>query len=190
MLKDFEKDIEQCLAALQSHGTILYPTDTVWGLGCDATDEFAVQKIIQIKNRPAHKSFVVLVDDAERLQQYVDEVAETVIQHLSSVKKPTTIIYPNAKGLAESAVATDFSVAIRICKDEFCKELIQQFDKPILSTSANKSGEPAPRIFKEIDNEIIRSVDYVVHYRQDDEKIATLSSIVKFDDGKMIVVRA
>jgi L-threonylcarbamoyladenylate synthase len=187
--KAFEKDIENCLRALLVGGSILYPTDTVWGLGCDATDEAAVQKIIQIKNRPAAKSFVVLVNNVEMLRRYVSTPDESIFRYLAEVKKPTTVVYSQAKGLAESVMASDFSVAIRICKDEFCQDLIQQFGKPLLSTSANKSGEPAPKIFKEVSPEIAQAVDYTVYYRRDDEQQAAPSAIVKWENGKIVVIR-
>jgi len=189
MIKTYKKDVENCLQILRMRGTILYPTDTVWGLGCDATDNTAVQKIIRIKNRPAAKSFVVLVNDVVMLRQYVASLDKNILQYLAGIKKPTTIVYPNATGLAENAVASDFSVAVRICKDEFCETLIQQFGKPLLSTSANKSGEPAPSIFKQINPDILSAVDYAVYYRRDDEQPAAPSSIVKWEDGKVIVIR-
>jgi len=189
MSKDFEKDIEACLKTLNNKGTILYPTDTVWGLGCDATCEDAVQRIIEIKNRPANKSFVVLVESIEKLKNFVLEIDNNLIRFVSAVRKPTTIIYPDATGFATSVAAKDGSVAIRVCTDPFCKELLRQFKKPLLSTSANKSGEPAPRIFKEMDISIIESVDYTVQHRQDDDVIAKPSTIVKWENDGIIVVR-
>lgn len=189
MKKAFEKDIENCLRVLQAGGTVLYPTDTVWGLGCDATDETAVQKIIRIKNRPAEKSFVVLMNGADMLRLYVSAVDENILHYLSEVKKPTTVVYPNAKGLAESVVASDFSVAVRICRDEFCEALIHQFGKPLLSTSANKSGEPAPNFFKQINPEILSAADYTVFYRRSDEQPTAPSSIIKWENGKIVVIR-
>ncbi len=189
MNKEFEKDVVSCLNILLNGGIILYPTDTVWGLGCDATDEAAVQKIIELKNRPSNKSFVVLVDSRERLKQYVKEVEENMLQYLQTVQKPTTVVYKNAIGLAPGAVAADFSIAIRMSNDEFCSEIIRKLDKPLLSTSANKSGEPTPRIFKEISDAIKEGVDYVVKYRQNDERIASPSAIVKWEKGILNVLR-
>lgn len=189
MNKEFEKDVDNCLDILLSGGVILYPTDTVWGLGCDATDDNAVQKIIELKNRPANKSFVVLVDNRDRLKQYVREIEEKMLEYLQTVQKPTTVVYEKAIGLALNAVAEDFSIAIRICEDEFCKEMIRKSDKPLLSTSANKSGEPTPRIFKEISDDIKEGVNYIVKYRQDDDQIASPSSIVKWEKGVLNVLR-
>lgn len=189
MSKDFEKDIQACLRVLNNKGAILYPTDTVWGLGCDATDEPAVQKIMQIKNRPANKSFVVLIESIEKLKNFVPEIDHNLIRFASTVRKPTTIIYPNTTGFAKSVAAVDGSVAIRICTEPFCTELLRQLDKPLLSTSANKSGEPTPRIFKEIDPSIILAVDYTVQYRQDDNVIAKPSTIVKWENNKIIIIR-
>ncbi|MGF7230474.1 L-threonylcarbamoyladenylate synthase [Arachidicoccus sp.] len=189
MSKEFEKDVVNCLNTLHNGEVILYPTDTVWGLGCDATNEAAVQKIIEIKNRPANKSFVVLVESKQRLQQYVKELDKKVLQYLQLAQKPTTVVYENAIGLAPSVVAVDLSIAIRICADEFCKEIIRGLDKPLLSTSANKSGEPSPRIFREISNKIAEEVDYIVKYRQDDERIASPSTIVKWENSVLRVIR-
>lgn len=189
MSKDFEKDIEACLKTFNNRGTVLYPTDTVWGLGCDATSEDAVQQIIEIKNRPANKSFVVLVDSIERLKKHVMNIDDNLIDYISTIQKPTTIIYPDVTGFAKSVTAADNSVAIRICADQFCAALIQQFNRPILSTSANKSGETAPRIFAEINEDIIHKVDYVVQYRQDDNRIAKPSTIVKWEDEGIKIIR-
>lgn len=189
MSKDFEKDIEACLKVLNDKGTILYPTDTVWGLGCDATCAEAVHRIIEIKNRPANKSFVVLVHSIEQLKNYVWNVDDKLIHFIRSVTKPTTVIYNNVKGFAENVMAHDFSVAIRICKDDFCTALIQRLDKPLLSTSANKSGEPAPRIFKEMDASVIQAVDYTVRYRQDDHTLSRPSTIVKWENDEITIIR-
>ena len=186
----FQTDIEECLKILNSGGIILYPTDTVWGLGCDATNKEAVEKIIAIKERPAQKSFVVLIATERDLLKYVASVDLTVFDYLQQTTKPTTVIYDYALGLAENAVAENGSVAIRICKDDFCKTLIKRFRKPIVSTSANISGEKTPAIFREISDKIKQGVDYVVHYRQNDEQIAAPSAIIKWQDGKIEVIRS
>lgn len=186
---NFEKDIDHCIEVLKTGGTILYPTDTIWGIGCDATNAAAVEKIIELKQRPAQKSFVVLVADEREILQYVASPDLSVFDYLEKAKKPTTVIYEHALGLAENVLAPNGSVAIRICKDEFCKHLIKRFRKPIVSTSANLSGKPAPARFKEVDEAIVNGVDYVVKYRQDDDSEAAPSSIIKWENGKIIVIR-
>ena len=190
-MKDFTNDIEQCLKVLQSGGTILYPTDTIWGIGCDATNPEAVEKVINIKHRPPNKSFVVLVASERDILQYVASPDLAVFDYLEQTIKPTTVIYEHAIGLADNVLADDGSVAIRICKDEFCKHLLKRFRKPILSTSANISGSPSPKIFAEIAEEIRQSVDYVVEHRQDEMLPAQPSAIIKWEqNGKFTVVRS
>jgi L-threonylcarbamoyladenylate synthase len=156
--------------------TILYPTDTVWGLGCDATDPKAVQKIYQIKNREESKSLIVLVDSLEMLQNYVGSIPAKVCAILEESKKPTTIVYKHARGLAKNTIAADNTIAIRIPEDDFCRDLIREFGKPIVSTSANKSGAPTPKTFSEIAPAILDTVDYIVNLRQDE--IASKSSTI------------
>lgn len=183
-----EYDIDKCLFYLKDKGTILYPTDTVWGLGCDATNEEAVNKIILLKNRPVNKSFVVLVTE-KMLLEYVADLDLAIFDFLKNVEKPTTVIYENVLGLASSVLAEDGSVGIRICKEPFCHILLNRFKKPILSTSANLSGMPTPRIYKEIDPEIVAGVDYVVKYRQNDETISNPSSIIRWKNGNVEFIR-
>jgi len=185
----FQSDIEHSLEVLKNDGIILYPTDTIWGVGCDATNTTAVEKIIELKQRPAQKSFVVLVADEREILKYVASPDLAVFDYLDKTKKPTTVIYEHALGLAENVLAEDGSVAIRICKDEFCKHLIKRFRKPIVSTSANISGKPAPASFKDVDETIINGVDYVVKYRQDDDSKSVPSSIIKWENGNVIVIR-
>jgi L-threonylcarbamoyladenylate synthase len=186
---DFKKDMEQCLKILHEGGTILYPTDTVWGLGCDATNEAAVNKIITLKNRPNNKSFIVLVADERELMQYVATIDLAIFDFLDAQTKPTTVIYSNAIGLAENVIAQDGSVAIRIVKDDFCKTLIKRFRKPIISTSANLANQPTPIIFSQIDDTIKQSVDYVVQYDQHKNHTNTTSAIVKFINSQVVTVR-
>jgi L-threonylcarbamoyladenylate synthase len=185
----FEKDIEHCLEVLKRGGTILYPTDTIWGIGCDATNAAAVEKIIELKQRPSQKSFVVLVADEREILKYVASPDLAVFDYLEKSQKPTTVIYENALGMAENVLAEDGSVAIRICKDEFCKHLIKRFRKPIVSTSANLSGKVSPASFKDVDKTIIDSVDYVVKYRQGEDLKTVPSSIIKWQNGNVIVIR-
>jgi len=185
----FQTDIEHCLEVLKTNGTILYPTDTIWGIGCDATNAIAVEKIIELKQRPVQKSFVVLIADEREILKYVASPDLAVFDYLDKIQKPTTVIYEHALGLAENVLAEDGSVAIRICRDEFCKHLVKRFRKPIVSTSANISGKPAPGSFKDIDEAVINGVDYVVKYRQSEDLKAVPSSIIKWENGNVIVIR-
>ncbi len=186
----YKNDIEKCLEVLENGGIILYPTDTIWGLGCDATNEVAVEKIIALKNRPAEKSFVVLVAEEKDILKYIASPDLAVFEYLQTQNRPVTVIYKQAIGLAENTVAKDGSVAIRICKDEFCKKLIKRFRKPILSTSANFSGENAPAFYSEINDVIINGVNYAVQYRRNDSKAGQASMIIQWDNGIVKVIRS
>ena len=186
----FNTDIEACLRVLESGGLILYPTDTIWGIGCDATSEAAVEKIFTLKKRIETKALIVLITDERSLLQYVASPHIEVFDYIQGVSKPTTIIYENAIGLAGNLLAEDGSVGIRICADEFCKHLIKRFRKPIVSTSANVSGFPPPKVFADIDIAVKGGVDYVVAYRQDDMKPVEPSAVVKFNkDGRFTILR-
>lgn len=189
VIMNFEKDIGSCLKVLNEGGLILYPTDTVWGIGCDATNENAVDKIYKLKKRSDEKALIVLVADERDIMQHVAAPDLSLFDYLDKTAKPTTVVYGGALGFADNLVASDGSIAIRICKDDFCGHLIKRFRKPIVSTSANISGSPAPRIFKEITNEIKNGVDHVVHYRQDDEVITEPSSLIKWDNGSVTILR-
>ncbi len=183
-------DITSALEVLRNGGLILYPTDTVWGIGCDATNEKAVGRIYRLKKRTDSKAMLVLLDAEFRLQQYVREVPEIAYELIEANDKPMTIIYPGAKNLAPNLVADDGSIGIRICRDEFCRKLMERFKKPIVSTSANISGAPAPGIFGEVQREITEGVDYVVHHRQDDTTKAMPSSIIRLDGrGRIEILR-
>ncbi len=184
-----DKDIEGAINVLFNGGTILYPTDTVWGIGCDATNEKAVERVYEIKKREDKEGMLVLLDSPGRLDRYV-EIPDVARDLIEIADKPLTIIYPGAKNLAANLIAGDGSVGIRIVKDSFCIKLIQQLKKPVVSTSANVSGEKSPRIFSEISREIINSVDYVVKHRQDDLKKAKPSGIIKLGlNGEVKVIR-
>jgi L-threonylcarbamoyladenylate synthase len=186
----FNTDIEACLRVLESGGLILYPTDTIWGIGCDATSEAAVEKIFTLKKRIETKALIVLIADERSLLQYVASPHIEVFDYIQGVSKPTTIIYENAIGLAVNLLAEDGSVGIRICADEFCKHLIKRFRKPIVSTSANVSGFPPPKVFSDIDIAVKEGVDYVVHYRQDDTIPVEPSAVVKCNkDGRFTILR-
>jgi L-threonylcarbamoyladenylate synthase len=186
----FNTDIEACLRVLESGGLILYPTDTIWGIGCDATNEDAVEKIFTLKKRIENKALIVLIADERSLLQYVASPHIEVFDYIQGVSRPTTIIYENAIGLAGNLLAEDGSVGIRICADEFCKHLIKRFRKPIVSTSANVSGFPPPKVFSDIDIAVKEGVDYVVHYRQDDTTPVEPSAVVKCGkDGRFTILR-
>ena len=186
----FEKDIEECLKVLHSGGLILYPTDTVWGIGCDATNEAAVEKVYTLKQRPDNKAMIVLLADERDILKYVAAPDLQVFDYLENATKPTTVIYEGAIGFAENLIGTDGSIAIRICKDDFCKHLLKRFRKPIVSTSANIAGEATAKVYKEIDGKIIERVDFVVNYRRDDESIAQPSSVIKWSNGAVEVLRS
>ena len=184
------EEINKALEVLKNGGIILYPTDTVWGLGCDATSEEAVTKINTIKGRATDKSLIVLLANENNLQSYVTEIPDVAYQLIEYAEKPMTIIFSGAKNLAESVINTDGSVGIRIVKHDFCEQLLQRFRKPIVSTSANKSGQPTPVIFDEIDREIIEAVDYVVNYEQDEITPKTPSTIIKLGpSGQFELIR-
>ncbi len=183
-------DIENCLSVLHKGGVILYPTDTVWGLGCDATNETAVEKIYRIKQRNEDKSMIILLADEMDIIKYTDQPEPVIFDYIKGVHKPTTVIYESAKGLAKNIINKDGSIGIRIVHDSFCRKLIEQFGKPIVSTSSNISGYPPPAFFSDIDIAIKNGVDYIVQHRQDDLNAAMPSTVVKLGkDGKIIIIR-
>lgn len=185
-----DEDIKNALEVLRKGGTILYPTDTVWGIGCDARNKDAVAKVFKIKQRAEYKSMVTLVTDNAMLNRYVKEVPEVAWELLESADKPLTIIYPGARMLADNVIAADGSVGIRMVKEPFCHTLIHKFGKPIVSTSANISGEDAPASFSDIKLDILNRVDYVVNWRQKEVIKAQPSSIIKVAmNGEFIIIR-
>jgi L-threonylcarbamoyladenylate synthase len=187
----FQHDIDACLEILDAGGLILYPTDTIWGIGCDATNEMAVEKIYRLKQRPDHKPMVILMADEKEILQYVTQPDLQVFDYIKGVSKPITVVYEGGVGLADQLLADDRSVAIRITSDSFCKHVIKRFRKPIVSTSANLSGYPAPRSFQDIDPLIKEGVDYVVRYRQSDDNYYKPSSVVRWDkNGELIIIRS
>ena len=186
-----DNDLEQALAALQTGGLIVYPTDTVWGIGCDATSEAAVARVYALKQRAAAKSLIVLMADERDILKYTSQPDLRIFDFLDTVQRPTTVIYEGPMGLADNLVSSDNTVAIRLVGEPFCRHLIKRFRKPIVSTSANISGQPAPGVFREIGPGIRDGVDYVVQYRQDDATPAQPSSIVKWNrDGTASVIRS
>jgi L-threonylcarbamoyladenylate synthase len=188
---EFESDIIHCLETLRQGGIILYPTDTIWGIGCDATNPDAVGKIFDLKQRPAIKSMIVLLADPRDVNKYSSRPQPYIAEYLEKATKPTTVIYEAALGLAENLVSDDGSIAMRIVQEDFCRHLIKRFRKPIVSTSANISGEDSPKNFKEISEDIKQGVDYIVKYRQQDDRTARASVLVRFDkSGEAIVLRS
>lgn len=169
-------------------GVVLYPTDTIWGIGCDATNPEAVQKVYEIKKRMDTKAMLVLVDSAVKVDFYVDDVPSIAWDLIELTDKPLTIIYSGARNLAPNLLAEDGSVGIRVTSEKFSYQLCQRFRKAIVSTSANISGQPSPANFSEISEEIKSAVDYIVNYRQDDTSRPTPSSIIKLDKGGIISI--
>jgi L-threonylcarbamoyladenylate synthase len=186
---DFEKDILNCVHVLRRGCLILYPTDTIWGIGCDATNRKAVGKIYTLKKRHDEKSMIILVADEKEILRHVAQPDLSVFEYLRAVEKPTTVVYDEAIGLAENLVNKDGTIAIRICKEKFCRHLIKRFGKPVVSTSANISGDPFPENFSAISNEIKTSVDYIVQYRQDDHSTGEPSTLIRWEKNKPIVLR-
>lgn len=187
---DFNADVENCLGVLRSGGVIVYPSDTLWGLGCDATNADAVNRIYRLKQRQEDKKMIVLLADERDILTYVTEPEPQVFEFLKTVTKPTTVIYEGAIGIAENLVSDDGTVAIRIVKEPFCRHLIKRFRKPLVSTSANLSGVQPPVLFRDIPSFITAGVDYVVKYRQEDHGFSSPSQIVTWDkDGTLKVLR-
>ncbi len=187
MLKD---EINKTLEVLKTGGIILYPTDTVWAIGCDATNNLAVDKIIALKKRASNKGFIVLLDSDNKLQGYVNPVPEIAYDLIEYAENPLTIIYSGAKNLAANVIAPDGSVGIRIVKHDFCSQLIQRFRKPIVSTSANISGHVWPKNFIDINPELFELVDYVVNIDQNSMEEKLPSTIMKLEaDGRFMFLR-
>lgn len=185
-----ENDIVNCIDTLEKGGLILYPTDTIWGIGCDATNEDAVRKVYQLKKRSDEKSMIVLLADERDILKYVTQPNPMMFDYIKGIKKPTTFIYEGGIGLAPNLIQQDGSIGIRVTTDPFCKQLIKRFRKPIVSTSANISGYPPPSLFTDIDIEIKNGVDYVVQHRQDDDTPSFPSSIIKWNkDGTLTIIR-
>ena len=184
------EDLQNALRVLRDGGVILYPTDTVWGIGCDATNAEAVSRVYSIKKRVDSKAMLVLLDGAGKLQGYVDKVPETawMLLEANEGQRPMTIIYPRAKNLASNLLAEDGSVGIRITEELFSKALCEQLRRPIVSTSANFSGEPAAKTFQQISQDLIEAVDYVCDFRRDDNKQYAPSSIIKIDEQERITI--
>lgn len=185
-----ESEIVQCLKTLSAGGLILYPTDTVWGIGCDATNADAVKKVYQLKQRDDSKAMIVLIDSADHLDHYVVDVPMIARELIDVAVKPLTIIYEGAYNLAPNVLGDQDSVGIRIPNDEFCHRLCERFGKPIVSTSANVSGHPTAKTFADIDASIVQGVDYAVQYRRDDTSRHQPSNIILLSrDGTFKIIR-
>jgi len=182
------EEIKKTCEVLQAGGIILYPTDTVWGIGCDATNEEAVKKVYELKRRVDNKAMLVLTDNPAKLNMYVSRIPDIAWDLIEVADKPLTIIYPKAKNLAANLLADDQSVGIRITNEPFSKTLCERFRKPIVSTSANISGQPSPSNFNEISEEIKAGVDYVVNFRQEEIIKANPSGIIKLGEGGVVQV--
>lgn len=189
-MMNFENDIRECIKVINNGGIILYPTDTIWGIGCDATNPKAVKKIFTIKQREDSKSMIVLISPDININEYVDNPDPKILNYISNTSQPTTAIYKKGKNIAKGIINEDGTVAIRIVHDEFCAALINALNKPLVSTSANISGMPAAATFAAIDTEIKKGVDYIVQHRQSDFKVAKPSCIIKLsEERKIIIVR-
>ncbi|MEI7499494.1 MAG: L-threonylcarbamoyladenylate synthase [Bacteroidota bacterium] len=189
-MSPIEREIKQCIMVLSSGGTLLYPTDTIWGIGCDATNFIAVEKVHRLKKKMERKNLIILLDKAEKIKDFVTDIPEIAWDLIKNVSTPLTIIYPNAKNLAANVISDDKSIAIRIVKNDFCKRLINEFGKPIVSTSANISGINAPRVFKDISSEIINGVDWVVDESLEQLGQVKASRIIKLNlNGEFRIVR-
>lgn len=182
------EEIKKACQVLREGGVILYPTDTIWGIGCDATNEDAVRRVYEIKQRLDSKAMLVLVDSPVKVDFYVQDVPDIAWDLIELADKPMTIIYGGARNLAKSLLAEDGSVGIRVTNEQFSQRLCQQFRKALVSTSANISGQPSPTCFAEISEEIKQAVDYVVDYRREEAGGSKPSSIVKLEKGGVITV--
>lgn len=186
----FQEDLDEAVRVMRAGGIILYPTDTVWGIGCDARNEEAVRRIYALKQRADAKSMLVLVDGLPMLERIIPEVPSVAYDMIDLTIRPMTIIYDEAVGVARNLLAEDGSLGVRVSKETFSIALARQLRAPLVSTSANISGEPTPAVFSGVSQAIIDGVDYVVRYRQTDERPAAPSQIVKLSkDGSVQIIR-
>jgi len=190
MKQDFNEDIKKACEVMMRGGVILYPTDTIWGIGCDATDPEAVKKVYELKQRSDTKAMLVLVDSFVKVNYYVTDLPEMAYDLVDMSTKPLTIIYSKARNLASNLIAQDGSVGIRVTNEDFSQALCRQFRKAIVSTSANESGQPSPACFADISEEVKSKVDYIVGYRQNEKAGAKPSSIIKLGtNGEIEIIR-
>jgi len=185
-----KEDIQNCLNTLREGGIILYPTDTVWGIGCDASNPQAIQKIYDLKGRTSSKALISIVGSEVMLERTVINMPEIAWDLIESANRPLTLIYDEVKGIAPNAIAEDGSCGIRLAKDTFCQQLIQRLGKPVISTSANVSGEETPKDFRSISDTILKGVDFVVNYRQNEAISQKSSNIIKLkNNGEIKIIR-
>ncbi len=184
-----DKEINECLSALKKGQTIVYPTDTVWGIGCDATNASAVDKVFELKNRPPKKAMICLVANFKMLQEYVEEVPEVAFEILKNTDKPTTIVYEQPIRLAENLINEDDTIGIRVVDHPFCRKLIQKFRRPIVSTSANLSGQTTPKTFDEISEDILSKAGYVVNLHRNKMNTRPSTVIKVMNDARVEVIR-
>ena len=188
--KDIAEDIKQAVQTLRQGGLILYPTDTIWGIGCDASNEEAVRRIFQLKRREDSKAMICLVDSADRMQRYLRRVPDVAWDLVEFAERPLTLILDGAVNLAPSLIAEDGSIGLRVTKENISHELCYRFEKAVVSTSANISGQPAPACFNEITDEIKQGVDYIMKSRQNDLSKSKPSQIIKLSlDGRIQIIR-
>ncbi len=184
------EDLEEAAAILRRGGVILYPTDTIWGIGCDATNTEAVEKVFRIKERPVGKSMLILVRDIAMAGQFTRDTPEVIWQVMKETVDPLTVIFPHAINLAPNLPAADNSIGMRIPKDDFCQALLSAFGKPLVSSSANRSNSLPPRFFSDIPVSFLKYSDYVVRWRRDDERPSKPSTVIKInDEGEMEMIR-
>ncbi len=183
------EEINNAIEVLSNGGLILYPTDTVWGIGCDATNAIAVQKIYELKQRVATKSMICLVANDFMLERHVNTVPDVAYDLIDVSPRPITIVYDEPKGVAKNLISDDNTLAIRVASDKFCQYLINKFKKPIVSTSANLSGEPTPSSFADISEHILKGVDYVVDLHKDKDNSVSSTIIKLSNDGTVKVIR-
>ncbi|MFN8145343.1 MAG: L-threonylcarbamoyladenylate synthase [Bacteroidia bacterium] len=182
-MSDLQTEIKNAHAILKQGGIILYPTDTIWGIGCDASNPDAIDKIYKLKKRSDQKSMILLVDNENRLDSLIERVPEQAWTLIEYAEKPLTIVYDRAKNLPQNLIAADGSIAIRVTRDEFCRKLAERLRKPIVSTSANISGQPHPASFSDIDPAIVSGVDYVVDWKRDQKGSTPPSTIIRLKEN-------
>jgi L-threonylcarbamoyladenylate synthase len=186
----FNDEVINALKVLREGGIILYPTDTIWGIGCDATNTDAVRKIYKLKQRDEAKSMIILLDTANKLESYVSDVNPLAFDLIEYAENPLTLVMPGAKNISPALIGTDGSIGIRIVKNQFCEQLIQRLKKPLVSTSANVSGKASPQYFSQVDDDIINGVDYVVDIDQHSKEIKNPSTIIRLEpSGKFEFIR-
>jgi len=185
-----KQEVEKAVSVLKKGGIIIYPTDTVWGIGCDATNNKAVQEIFKLKKRLSQKSMIVLICEPDNIKNIVEEVPEIAFDLMESWDRPLTIVYDNAKNLAKSLISDDKTIGVRVSRSDFNKALIKELGRPIVSTSANFSGQPTPISFNEIDEKLLKRVNYVVDLERDFDVEVKPSTVIRiYPDGNFDVLR-